>query len=878
MANLLSLALRINADASGLNLTPVERALKQLGDETAKVTSVFDKFAASTEAAAKAQADSQKAFDALIAARQAGTVSAAEFQRQFEALAAAARSQADAFAEGQRITEANRTEEERRAIAVERLNRLFELGAIEQETYNRAIAEASGANAEAARVAAEAARQQAEAAKVQSEALRQRQALEARAAQIINANLTEQERYEQKLRELNELQRAGVLVGENYNRAVAAAKKPLDDAAAAAEKAANANKQNTLQFNELSGIFAALPGPLGNIAGRISGLASAGEGLSRIFAGGLTQGISSLGASVAALVNPFTLAVAGIAAFGAAAVSVVRGLSALDDRVEKLGNTAAKLGVSFGFIQTLEEAARRSGTSIDAVSAAFGRLQRSVLGVDEESKAAQKALAEIGVTAEELQALSPDQQYQRIGTALASIEDPARRTAAATALFGRSGSELIPFFNNISNAAADMERFGAAISDVDRGRIDSLGDGFDQVFLSLQGLGQSVLLPFAGLVEGVARAFSGLINIVTAVAQAVGAVLGPVLDTVGAAFGLFGDAVNNTVGFFRSLFGSADETAQATEAVAESVTRSAEEIEAVSKAIDASNKALDTAITKAGEFGQAGFEAALQFQTAIEDLREQANEGELNAEQYARGVANATAEYERQIEAARQVAEENKRLAEEAKRRAEAEAQAVQRIIDASLEQLRIDEQFGGDSNRARAADNLNKLIEEQARVEEQLAAARAAGDQQAIDALVSRLATLDQVAARERDIASGAAKAREDAAKAAEDAAKEAERLAEQRARELERVNEQILTKQQEFADRQFELELDRARELATARTGSIEINDIREGGISAFFDTLQEDPAIAEARKQRQELEKIRKEIAKLNAEKVDILGGTG
>ena len=158
------------------------------------------------------------------------------------------------------------------------------------------------------------------------------------------------------------------------------------------------------------------------------------------------------------------------------------------------------------------------------------------------------------------------------------------------------------------------------------------------------------------------------------------------------------------------------------------------------------------------------------------------------------------------------------------------------------------------------------------------MAAARAAGDQTAIDAATSRLATIDQVAARERDIASGAAKQREDAAKAAADAAKEAERIAEQRSKELERVNEQILTKQEEFAARQFEIELERARELATVRTGSVEINDIRSGGIGAFFDTLQEDPAIAEAKKQRAELEKIRKEIAKLNADKVDILAGTG
>jgi hypothetical protein len=90
--------------------------------------------------------------------------------------------------------------------------------------------------------------------------------------------------------------------------------------------------------------------------------------------------------------------------------------------------------------------------------------------------------------------------------------------------------------------------------------------------------------------------------------------------------------------------------------------------------------------------------------------------------------------------------------------------------------------------------------------------------------------------------------------------------------------VSQQVADAQAKFADKQFEIELARVEELANVRTGSVEINDLRSGGISAFFDTLQEDPAIAEAKKQTKELEKMRKEIEKLQAEKVDILAGTG
>jgi hypothetical protein len=805
MANVLSLALRVTADASGLKLDPVQRALVGLGDQADKLTSQFAKFAGESEAAAAAQARFEKESQDLInTLRDGGDGAATQFAVGFERLTEAVNKEAAAFERAARITEANLLPLERFDRTQAELNEQLNAGRISLDTYNRATENAA----------------------------------------------------------------KGLTDAERAARGLAVQQKEIDTAA----------ESTTLKFNELSGVFSVLPGPLGNIAGRISGIASASEGLSRVFAGGLKTGLTSIASSVTALINPFTLALAGITAFAAGAVAVARGLVNLEDRVERLSRLSTQLGVSFEFVQVLEEAGRRADVSIEQLSGSFARLQNTLAGADEESKKAQAALQRLGVSVQDFGALSEQQRIDLIGERLAAIEDPAQRSAAAIALFGRSGVQLLPFFNELGGAADDIQTFGAALSETDRTAFAGLGAAFDQVGVSIQGLGQSVLLPFVGLVEGIATAFSGLINIVTVVAQTIGTVLGPILNTVGTVFGAFGDAVNGTIGFFRSFFSTAEETAAATEKTAESVERTAEQVKALDKAFADSQKGLDSAIAKAGEFGQAGFDAAFEFEQALADLQEQANEGELNAEQYARGVANATAEFEKQIDVARRVAEENRRLAEEAQRRAEAEAKAVQDIIDANLEQIRVDEQFGGDSSRARAADNLLKIQQEIVRVEEQLQAARAAGDTEAINALTSRLATLDQVEAREDDIASGAKKAREDAAKEAERIAEEAERRAEDQRREIERVSQQIADAQAKISDRQFEIELARAQELATVRTGSVEINDIRSGGISALFDTLKEDPAIAEAKKQTAELEKMRKEIAKLNAEKVDILAGTG
>jgi hypothetical protein len=870
MANILSLALRVTADASGLRLDPVQRALVNLGNEADKLTSQFDKFASGSAAAAAAQAQFAKQSQDLInTLRDNG--SATQFAADFERLAAAAREQAAAFAEGEAIQKRYGDAAQNTQQQLDRLTELYKLGAIDLIAYNNASIALLGIDEQAAASAKERADAQAEAA-------RQSAALEAEAARIRQSNLTAQERFDIAIGRASELRRQGLLTEQDFNRELEKQSRIFAKNTIAADGLANSIENagdQSLKFNELSGILAVLPGPLGNIAGRISGIASASEGLSRIFAGGLSQGIASVGASLGALLaNPLVLAAAAIAAVVAATGAAVRGLAELDERVETLGNAADKLGVSFEFIQVLEESARRSGTSIEAVEGAFVRLQASLTGVDEESKRAQQALSDIGVSAEELRSLDPQEQFTLLAQGINDIEDPARRSAAAIALFGRSGATLLPLFNNLPGARADLEQFGAVLSDVDRSRIDGVGAAFDRASVVLRALGQAVLVPLAGYVEGLINAFTGLANVVTAVVQ----VLQPAFDRIGQLWSGIGSVLNNVAGFIRSFRSDSEDSAQSVNRVTETVAVSVEEVEKLNKAFADSQKGLDAAIAKAGEFGQAGFDAAFEFEQALADLQEQAGEGELNAEQYARGVANATAEFEKQIDVARRVAEENRRLAEEAQRRAEAEAKAVQDIIDANLEQIRVDEQFGGDSSRARAAENLLKIQQEIVRVEEQLQAARAAGDTEAINALTSRLATLDQVEARENDIASGAKKAREDAAKEAERLAQELNQIAADRQREIDRVNQQIADAQAKFADRQFEIELARAEELATVRTGSIEINDIRSGGISAFFDTLREDPAITEAKKQTAELEKMRKEIAKLNAEKVDILAGTG
>ena len=919
MANVLSLALKINADASGVNLTPVERALKRLGDETDKVTKVFDRFTADSEAAVRAQDATRKSLEDLIKARQAGTVQAPEFQRRFNEIAEAARTESKALEEAAKITEQNRTVTERFAREQERLKAQLDAGRISAQTYDRAIENATKGMTDAERATA---------------------GLKARQDQL-----------------------------------------------------AGSTGQNTLKFNELSGVFAALPGPLGNIAGRLSGLSSAGEGLSRIFAGGLQSGITGLVGSFTALVNPVTLALAGVTAFAAGATAVARGLVDLEDRVERLTRLANQLGVSFEFVQTLEEAGRRADVSVQQLSGSFARLQNTLAGSGEESKKAQTALSGLGVSVAEFGALSEEQQFELIGERLAAIEDPAKRSAAAIALFGRSGVQLLPFFNELPGAAADIERFGRAVTSLEQQEIAGFGAAFDRLLVASQGLGQSLLIPFTEAGTGVAENLAVLISSITRTIEALSGVLRPLVDLLGGALNgalglvaegfraiaLAAEGIRDLFGFiFPSGTASAEQTAEAVNKVREAVEkplaaniireieqassrttelfrRSTEDVRRYgNEAGIAYIRLRDNIAAARAQFDQTTPEGAERFRRAVEqsntayekqialikaanderlkqisaerDIVKQLLEQQRIEQQFGGDQARATAaenaaalgaeirrlqqelqdvastsaeddlraridnlrqlrlveadiasgrsaerqrQYEEEIERVTAIEEERERLQKETIDRVAQERQQINQFVD---ERLAL-QQFGGDTQRLEAARNLQAIEQEIARVNADGAAARARNDQAGVDAALRRLAQLDQIAAKEDEIASGRKaaeetllKQREQAAQFQEKAFAEAAKIQEQQAQRAQQAQQQQQAEAQKALEEQAqrnEERLARSRQLATASTEAAQGTDIRtEAGARNFIQAIQGgfDPQLAV---QRQQL-KVQREIA--------------
>jgi hypothetical protein len=1005
MSKSLSLALRVTADATGLRLDPVQRALASLGDQADKLTSQFDKFTASTPAAAEAQRQFAEQAQELISTLRDGG-GATEFAVGFERLAEAATESAAAFAEAAAITERNRSAADKFDEAQTNLSGHLEAGRISVDVYNAEI--------------------------------------------------------------------------EKLAKGLTAAEREARGLGPALEKA---GEDGALKFNELSGIVGLLPGPFGALAARISSLSSSFSGIEKLFSadlrrsasslteqftnlgstlkssftgiasifssgGSLATGLSTLIGSVTALINPFTLAAAAIASIGFAASSIVSSLKGMEAETERLTNSAKKLGVSFEFLETLKQSAEQSGIEFGTVNAAMTRLLRTLAGADEESKKAAKSLEAVGLSFEDIKGKGSEEQIKLIGERLGAIEDPAKRAAAATAIFGRTGAELLPVFEGLDAGATTLDRFNARLNSLDRERVLALGDSFDALSASVRGIGNEVATPFIGvtqsITDGLASAFAvfgknigalldaispltsaiGLaINIFTqfgailsnvvgiafepaaaagrilssaldaisraatefagrindainyvreffqfnaaaetmnklfkdlwdtvervgtiistafskgtqflgdlvkrfveftglsGTIQSIGSVISSVFGSVASVFGTIASAIGGTVGrllsiaeSFLGIDRSAKEAADSTQALSGSVEQLTEEEQKAAAEREQFLRGFTNDVSKAvdesAKFGKAGFDAAYKYQTAIADLQEQLDRGMINETMFAREAEKAKEAYNAQIDIAKNAAAE-----------IEANTKRVDGLLAKANEIPKIEQ-------------DINAVDSEIARVESELAAARATGNTDQANALAARLAELDQLQSGLQDQADQAAQgftegfdkafanvdnginslidkssefgqAGFDAAKQLQDGIaaaqeqvrdgiltkdtfdKEVERQKELYAQRIdqlkaaEKLAQDITKKQEQLDEKQFQIALERAQELSTTRSGSVQINDLRSGGISAFFDTLKEDPAVAEAKKQTQELQAMRREIAKLNAEKVEILAGTG
>jgi hypothetical protein len=168
------------------------------------------------------------------------------------------------------------------------------------------------------------------------------------------------------------------------------------------------------------------------------------------------------------------LKMAGAVAVGQAAVEVAMAaiksaISAVTGTFDKFGEAisrgaeldilASRTGVASGELARLQRALENTGASGDMIGPIFDRMNRVLSGSSEEGSKASAALVALGLNVEEIKNMSPEKQFEMIGTALNGIADTTERAALAQEIFTRgSGTRLLRLFNDYEGTMARVDQ------------------------------------------------------------------------------------------------------------------------------------------------------------------------------------------------------------------------------------------------------------------------------------------------------------------------------------------------------------------------------------------------------------------------------------
>ena len=133
-----------------------------------------------------------------------------------------------------------------------------------------------------------------------------------------------------------------------------------------------------------------------------------------------------------------------------------------------------KTGLAVDTIQKLNYLAKTTGTSLGGLETGIRHYNSMLSDARSGNKLAIDSFNNLGLSIEDLSTMNQDQRFIALAEAIAKIEDPATRSAAAVKMLGRSGVDLIPLINSIDKIQ------GANIQILSQEEIDKLKKGVAQ--------------------------------------------------------------------------------------------------------------------------------------------------------------------------------------------------------------------------------------------------------------------------------------------------------------------------------------------------------------------------------------------------------------
>lgn len=163
---------------------------------------------------------------------------------------------------------------------------------------------------------------------------------------------------------------------------------------------------------------------------------------------------------------------------------------------DQLQKTNLRIGASTEALSQYNYVAKLSGVEFGQLTTAWQRQTRRIAEAAAGTGVASEALDRLGLSAQALNQLAPEEQFERIATAMQNVESSSERVALAQKLWDSEGVKLVQIVNQGTDAIAAMraeaDALGLTISQDTANAMATYNDEVDRLKFAAQGLSQTI--------------------------------------------------------------------------------------------------------------------------------------------------------------------------------------------------------------------------------------------------------------------------------------------------------------------------------------------------------------------------------------------------
>jgi hypothetical protein len=193
-------------------------------------------------------------------------------------------------------------------------------------------------------------------------------------------------------------------------------------------------------------------------------------------------------------------------------VGIITDSAAAGDEIDKMSQ---KIGISAESYQEWDYVLERSGASIDGLQGGMKKLSTVITDAANGSESANKKLAALGLSVDDLNGKSQDEQLSIVIGKLQEMESGSERTAAASKLLGSSATDLAAVLNMTAEETAALKQeahdYGMVMSDEAVKSSAAFEDSLTKAKGSIDGLKYSIAEQFLPDVTSAINTFSDVV-------------------------------------------------------------------------------------------------------------------------------------------------------------------------------------------------------------------------------------------------------------------------------------------------------------------------------------------------------------------------------